>query len=114
MVSGKTKTSTTQGGLISYLAKLGLGDEDLTRVISLLHTGTGESAPLPKQREELIQALPEGGLLESKFEDKFFTEQDLEARPAGRSFAYPSSENGQDISGRGATDSEGGLPVLLQ
>ena len=72
MVSGKTKTSTTQGGLISYLAKLGLGDEDLTRVISLLHTGKGESAPPPKQREELIQALPEGDLLEGKFEDKFF------------------------------------------
>ena len=92
MVSGKTKTSTTQGGLISYLAKLGLEDEDLTRVISLLHTGKGESALLPKQREELIQALPEGDLLESKFEDKFFAEQDFGARPAGRSFAYPAQK----------------------
>ena len=54
--------------MISYLAKLGLGDEDLTRVISLLHTGKEEIATLPMQREETMQALLEEDLLETKFD----------------------------------------------
>ena len=92
MVSGKTTKAGTQSGLISYLAKLGLGDEDLTKVISLLHTGKGESALLTEQREELIQALPEEDLLEGKFEDRFFEEQDFDDRPTGRSFTFPTQK----------------------
>ena len=88
MVSGKILKTGTQGGLISYLAKLGLGDEDLTRVISLLHTGKEEIATLPMQREETMQALLEEDLLETKFEQREF-----EATPVGRSFTFPTQKS---------------------
>ena len=84
MVSGKTKATSNQGGLISYLAKLGLGDEDLTKVVSLMHSGKDETAPLPKQQEEIVKTLLEEEL--DKFEDKFFEEQDFEAKPKARTF----------------------------
>jgi hypothetical protein len=51
MFSEMTKKSDAHG-LISYLAKLGLGGEDLTRVISLLHTSRDASAPLPNPRDD--------------------------------------------------------------
>ena len=38
MVNNSSATVGEQVGLISYLAKLGLGDTDLTRVMSLLQT----------------------------------------------------------------------------
>ena len=55
MVSGKTKQVEQQGGLISYLAKLGLGDADLARVFSMLQPNPVESAPPAPQQEGLEQ-----------------------------------------------------------
>ena len=84
MVSRKTIKTETQGGLISYLAKLGLGDSDLTKVMSLLQPTQGESTPQPEPRHELIQVLEEEDLLEPQIE-----EQEFEAPKSGRPFASP-------------------------
>ena len=90
MVSGKTKQIANQGGLISYLAKLGLGDADLARVMSLLQATQGESATLPEQREELVKALLEGDLLNGK--NGNIGEQDFVAVGHGRHLAFPAQK----------------------
>ena len=87
MVSGRTTKTDTQGGLISYLAKLGLGDEDLTRVVSLLKSGQRESAPQLEQREEPTQLPDKQDLLETVFEEQDFNSASLE-----RSFAFPAQK----------------------
>ena len=64
MTTGKVTQITEQGGLISYLAKLGLGDADLTKVVSLMRETKDESpaqfieAPPAKPEEDLFDALP--------------------------------------------------------
>ncbi len=76
MVSTNVKQIEQQGGLISYLAKLGLGDADLARVFSMLQTSPAESAPPVAQPEEPeMEAPPEPKLIEQVLEV---------AHPAGR------------------------------
>ena len=87
MVSGKTIKTETKGGLISYLAKLGLGDEDLTRVMSLLQTGQGASAPLPERRDELMQVMQEEDLPEPQIKEQAF-----EAALPGKSYTFPTQK----------------------
>lgn len=63
MVSTKVKPIEQQGGLISYLAKLGLGDADLTRVFSMLQASTAAQpedpetvmSPEPKLKEQVLE-----------------------------------------------------------
>ena len=45
MVNNNSATAGEQVGLISYLAKLGLGDADLARVFSMMQPSPAETAP---------------------------------------------------------------------
>ena len=80
MVSTNVKQIEQQGGLISYLAKLGLGDADLARVFSMLQTSPAESAtpvasPVAQPEEPEIEMPPESKMIEPVLEV---------AHPAGR------------------------------
>ena len=57
MVSTKVKQIEQQGGLISYLAKLGLGDADLARVFSMLQASP-VAQPEDLQPEDPEPAMP--------------------------------------------------------
>ena len=46
---GHSANDTTRGGLISYLAKLGLGDDQLADIVSLMQVIHGEKRPSPSQ-----------------------------------------------------------------
>ena len=70
MVSGKTRKVEKQGGLISYLAQLGLGDEDLTRVLSLLPTAQSENVPMPAQQQKPVEELLEEILREAEVKEQ--------------------------------------------
>ena len=87
MVSERTKQVEQKGGLLSYLAKLGLGDEDLARVFSLLQSGQGEIAPQPADQE---QAFPE--LLDNVLPDIKLQEQEFEVAQPARPVALPTQK----------------------
>ena len=59
MVNKNSATVGEQVGLISYLAKLGLGDADLTRVMSLLQTTQRPEEPQASPAQEPPAASPE-------------------------------------------------------
>ena len=59
MVNNNSATVGEQVGLISYLAKLGLGDADLTRVMSLLQTTQRPDEPPAAPAQDPLPATPE-------------------------------------------------------
>ena len=52
-----------QGGLISYPAKLGLGDADLARVFSMMQTAPAE-CPSPAAQQESSLEMPKTEIIE--------------------------------------------------
>ena len=55
---------TKRAGLISYLAQLGLGDEDLTKVFSMLPESKQEDFDQAQRRHDLLEAMQGEDLLE--------------------------------------------------
>lgn len=74
MIQENFTRTAEQGGLISYLAKLGLGDAELARIMSLLQPTRGGDGPMVAMPEQHEQRFLEGEPPQKAYGDPQFRE----------------------------------------